>query len=250
MNLEKLKKLIPYWTEHNITHSVSYEKWKKFIDSMGLNQVSKRLEDAIHYIKKANKSFRYALELLERIDSKSISERKSMTREESIIKEDFPIKFKKIGEIRTPYVDNAPYQPIDKDEGEFYVELNEEYTKGLYKLIMFRYIYLIYYIHRVKKSLSMIISPSWTKGEQIGVFASRSPVRPNFIGLSIVRIRKIINNRIYTSGLDVFDGTPLIDIKPYIKDLDSKSNANYGWIENLKDKEHLILHIKGIPHDY
>jgi tRNA (Thr-GGU) A37 N-methylase len=50
--------------------------------------------------------------------------------------------------------------------------------------------------------------------------------------------------------LDVFDGTPLLDIKPYIKELDSKSDANFGWLEDLDDRDHLMLHIKGIPHDY
>jgi len=50
--------------------------------------------------------------------------------------------------------------------------------------------------------------------------------------------------------LDVFDRTPLLDIKPYIKDLDSKPDANYGWIEKIDDYEHLLLHIKGVPHSY
>ncbi|MCK5879169.1 MAG: SAM-dependent methyltransferase, partial [Holophagae bacterium] len=63
-------------------------------------------------------------------------------------------------------------------------------------------------------------------------------------------IREIVDNRIYTSGLDVFDGTPVLDIKPYIKDLDSKNDANSGWIDEMDDSEHLTLHIKGIPHDY
>ena len=48
----------------------------------------------------------------------------------------------------------------------------------------------------------------------------------------------------------MFDGTPLLDIKPYIKDLDTKDDANYGWIEDMDDREHLLLHIRGIPHDY
>jgi hypothetical protein len=60
----------------------------------------------------------------------------------------------------------------------------------------------------------------------------------------------ITNNEILTSGMDVFDGTPLLDIKPYIKDLDTKHDANYGWIEDMDDREHLLLHIRGIPHDY
>ena len=57
-------------------------------------------------------------------------------------------------------------------------------------------------------------------------------------------------NKITTSGMDVFDGTPVLDIKPYIKDLDTKSDANYGWLKEMEDYEHLLLHIKGIPHDY
>ena len=62
--------------------------------------------------------------------------------------------------------------------------------------------------------------------------------------------KSITNNEILTSGMDVFDGTPLLDIKPYIKDLDTKQDDNYGWIEDMDDREHLLLHIKGIPHDY
>jgi tRNA-Thr(GGU) m(6)t(6)A37 methyltransferase TsaA len=164
--------------------------------------------------------------------------------------EQLSFKLKRIGVIRTPYIDNAPYQSLDEDEGDFRIVVDSQYTDGLYKLGKFRYIYVIYYIHRVVRRLSMIVSPPWAGGTRVGLFASRSPVRPNPIGLSIVRIKSIVNNEIHTSGLDVFDGTPLLDIKPYINDLDSKSDANYGWIEEMGDKEHLLLHIKGIPHDY
>jgi tRNA-Thr(GGU) m(6)t(6)A37 methyltransferase TsaA len=164
--------------------------------------------------------------------------------------EQLSFKLKRIGVIRTPYIDNAPYQSLDEDEGDFRIVVDSQYADGLYKLGKFRYIYVIYYIHRVVRRLSMIVSPPWAGGTRVGLFASRSPVRPNPIGLSIVRIKSIVNNEIHTSGLDVFDGTPLLDIKPYINDLDSKSDANYGWIEEMGDREHLLLHIKGIPHDY
>jgi len=155
-----------------------------------------------------------------------------------------------IGVIRTPYTENAPNQPVDEDEGDFRIVVEPQYTDGLYKLDSFRYIYVIYYIHRVKQKQSMIVSPPWAGGVKVGVFASRSPVRPNHIGISIVRIKNIIKNEILTSGLDAFDGTPVLDIKPYIKDLDVKSDANYGWIEEMEGHEHLLLHIKSIPHDY
>ncbi len=160
------------------------------------------------------------------------------------------IEFDQIGVIRTPYTGSAPYQPVDEAEGEFRIVLDEQYAEGLYRLDSFCYIYVIYFIDRVDRKPSMIVSPPWTDGEEVGVFASRSPVRPNRIGISIVRIKRIEGNVIYTTGLDVFDGTPLLDIKPYIRDLDSKYDANYGWVEDLDDRDHLILHIKGIPHDY
>ncbi len=160
------------------------------------------------------------------------------------------IEFNKIGVIHTPYVSSAPNQPIENAEGEFKVVLDSSYAKGLYKLNQFKYIYLIYYIHALDKTPRLLVKPPWAGGVEVGVFASRSPLRPNPIGLSIVKIKRIENNTIYTSGLDVFDGTPLLDIKPYIKDLDSKEDANYGWIEELEGKDHLLLHIKGIPHEY
>jgi tRNA-Thr(GGU) m(6)t(6)A37 methyltransferase TsaA len=164
------------------------------------------------------------------------------------------INFKSIGVIETPYMDYAPYQPVESDEGDFKIILNPEYEKGLLSLERFKYIYVIYFINQLKNESQMIVNPSWlgalSPKSGIGLFASRSPVRPNPIGLSIVEVKKIEDNIIYTSGLDVFDGTPLLDIKPYIKDLDNKKGADYGWLDDIDDKDHLMLHIKGIPHDY
>ena len=129
------------------------------------------------------------------------------------------ITFKQIGVIRTPYIDNAPYQPVDEDEGDFRIVVDEKYAAGLVDLIRFRYMYVIYYIDRLTCSPSMIISPRWTSGAKVGLFASRTAVRPNPIGISIVRIKKIVNNQILTSGLDVFDNTLFLGIKLYVKSL-------------------------------
>ncbi len=155
-----------------------------------------------------------------------------------------------IGTIKTPYQDNAPYQPVDTDDQEFCLQLKPEYAAGLKDLDSFTYIYVLYFIDRLKTTPTMDVSPPWAVGQQVGLFASRSPVRPNPIGLSVVRIKKVIGNQVYTSGLDVFDGTPLLDIKPYINDLDSKCDANNGWVQDFDEDEHLALHIQGIPHDY
>lgn len=195
-----------------------------------------------------------------------------------------PIVFRPIGVIRSPYLADAPYQPLEQDSGDFRLVLEPEYAAGLKDLEKFRYIYVLYYLHRPRaltkkgaaKTLSaqeeaplgkslpledsgrsvpengqeLLATPPWAGGLTVGVFASRSPRRPNPIGLSIVRVLGVQGNEVITSGLDAFDGTPLLDIKPYVKDLDSKADANYGWVEDLEDREHLTLHIRGIPHDY
>ncbi|MBN2534721.1 MAG: tRNA (N6-threonylcarbamoyladenosine(37)-N6)-methyltransferase TrmO [Spirochaetales bacterium] len=161
------------------------------------------------------------------------------------------IKLKQIGSIKTPYTDHAPYQPVDDEKDNFRIIVNNEYFEGLLHLEDFIYIYVIYYIDRLKKEISMHVSPPWTNREMVGIFASRAPNRPNSIGISIVKIKKIIKNEIVISGIDVFNDTPLLDIKPYIKELDSKKDANYGWIDGLEgDTDHLLLHIRGIPHGY
>lgn len=159
-------------------------------------------------------------------------------------------RLKPIGVIRTPYVDSAPYQPLANDEGEFRLCVDSPYADGLKDLDRFRYIYVLFLIHRIDRKPSMSVTPPWTPGKKVGLFSSRSPVRPNPLGLSIVEVKQVKGNDVFTSGLDAFDGTPLLDIKPYIKDLDSKEDANYGWLEDLEDRDHLLLHIKGIPHDY
>jgi tRNA-Thr(GGU) m(6)t(6)A37 methyltransferase TsaA len=135
-----------------------------------------------------------------------------------------------IGTINTPYKDDAPFMDYQEKKGDFYIELNEEYKEGLYLLDSLNYCYIIFYIHKQKKPPRMHIFPPRGAGKEVGLFATRSPNRMNPIGLTVARIKKIEDNRIYTEGLDILDGTPLIDIKPYIRDFDMKEDANFGWI--------------------
>ncbi|MHA1728648.1 MAG: tRNA (N6-threonylcarbamoyladenosine(37)-N6)-methyltransferase TrmO [Promethearchaeota archaeon] len=216
-------------------------------------EVAQELKDTIQLFEKMNNKFESIKIRAGKIKSERLKKKTDKIKEKLLTKwETSPKTFslKQIGIIRTPYENNAPYQPINNDKGDFQIIVDPRYTQSLHKLDKFRYVYVIYYINRVSKEFKNIVSPPWTDGFEVGSFASRSPVRPNLIGLSIVQIKKIEDNKIYTTGLDVFDGTPLLDIKPYIKDLDSKDDANYGWIEDMFGYEHLLLHLKGIPHDY
>ena len=254
-DINKLKLLMSYWIEHNKEHIQDNQAWLNKIEKMGLKEVAVQLRKFIELSKEANKHIELANK---KLGQDRLSELKETSGKTPQVKsgrgkvkyKSESINFNQIGIIRTPYKDTAPYQPVHADEGTFYIEINPQYVDGLDKLSKFYYIYVIYHIHRIKKKLSMTISTPWTDGTRVGVFASRSPVRPNSIGLSVVRIKNIVNGRIFTSGLDVFDGTPLLDIKPYVKDLDSKPDSNYGWISDINDYKHLLLHIKGIPHNH
>ena len=168
----------------------------------------------------------------------------------SVISKSYHV-FHSIGVIRTPYKNSAPYQPVQTDEGDFKLVLNSQYTDGLKLLNTFNYIYVIYALDKlVVKNNRILIRPPWAPEMSIGVFASRSPDRPNPIGISIVQIKKIRQNIIYTSGIDAFDGTPILDVKPYLDLLDAKKDANFGWVNETGDENHLTLHIKGIPHKH
>jgi tRNA-Thr(GGU) m(6)t(6)A37 methyltransferase TsaA len=135
------------------------------------------------------------------------------------------ITMKPIGFIRTPYSDKAPFQPEPGAQGPFCIELEE----GLFKLDSYRYIHVLFYCDRLDKPIQMMATPPWAGGKKVGLFASRSPRRPNPIGLSVVKIKRIEKNVIHVSGIDALDGTPLLDIKPYSLDLDAKTDANDGW---------------------
>ena len=74
-------------------------------------------------------------------------------------------------------------------------------------------------------------------GEKIGVFATRSPHRPNPIGLSLVKLEKIESPYVYISGIDIVDGTPVMDIKPYLSYVESVPNAESGWVQSKTDLE-------------
>lgn len=254
---QKLERLLSFWVHHNEHHLLEHGKWKEKAKAGGLRAVAGELDRAIALAKEANEHLERARKVItQEKGSPAVApsgtekepERMQATQMDQRQEEEVP--FRPIGVIRTPYVDRAPFQPLADDAGEFRLCVHARYAKGLADLDRFRYIYVLFFIHRIGRQPSMSVKPPWAQGKAVGLFSSRSPVRPNPLGLSIVEVKRIADNEVFTSGLDAFDGTPLLDIKPYIKDLDSKDDANYGWLEDLEDREHLTLHLKGVPHDY
>ena len=141
------------------------------------------------------------------------------------------IKIKPIGVIHSPFKDSSgtPIQSGGSNEsGE--IEIFEEYLDGLEDLDGFSHIILLYHFHRLK-DMPLKVKP-FMDTEVRGVFSTRSPARPNHIGLSIVRLEKVIENRLIISNVDMLDGTPVIDIKPYVPQFDSVNAERIGWLEN------------------
>ncbi len=144
------------------------------------------------------------------------------------------IVYKPIGIIHTPFggVDGTPNQPTAGKGVEGIIEIEPEYIEGLSDLEGFSHIILIYHFH-LSADYSLKIKP-FRHNHLRGVFSTRSPRRPNPIGLSIVRLVKIDGRKIHVKDLDVVDGTPLLDIKPYIPD-DNRKVLRIGWLSDRYD---------------
>ena len=136
-----------------------------------------------------------------------------------------------IGIIHTPYTQSKdiPIQGAFKPDGEGYVELDKKYVNGLVDLDKFSHAILIYYFHQSNKV--QLTGQPYLEDESHGIFAIRSPHRPNHLGLSVVKIKKIEDNLIYFEEADMLEGTPLLDIKPYIQYFDCRRDVISGWVD-------------------
>lgn len=161
------------------------------------------------------------------------------------------VTLQSIGTIHTPYFAlNAPQQPIPNAPGDFWITLNPDYTRALETLQTFNYIYVLYHFNEVTPPIEMLTRSPWAPEIEIGLFASRSEKRPNPLGLSIVKLKEIRGNELIISGIDAYDGTPALDIKPYIGFLDSKEDANNGWLDAHFDRKHTMAHALGLAHSH
>jgi tRNA-Thr(GGU) m(6)t(6)A37 methyltransferase TsaA len=142
------------------------------------------------------------------------------------------VNYRLIGKICSPYKDprGTPIQPTASKDTEGIVEVFPEYVDGLKDIDGFSHIILVYHFH-LSKGYSLKIRP-FLDDKLRGVFATRAPSRPNPIGISIVRLVKVEGNILYIQGIDIIDGTPLLDIKPYVPEFDVWKVERIGWLEN------------------
>ncbi len=147
------------------------------------------------------------------------------------------ITYHPIGIVHSPHHERgkAPIQPIYADGFRGYLEIFPEFVQGLEGLEIFSHIFVLFHFHQAR-AVKLKVTPFFHKTER-GVFTTRAPERPNPIGLSLLRLEKIEGNKVYVNDLDILDGTPLLDIKPFTKGLDMRTDSRDGWIDRIDPKE-------------
>jgi tRNA-Thr(GGU) m(6)t(6)A37 methyltransferase TsaA len=142
------------------------------------------------------------------------------------------IKYKPIGVIHSPFREpkGTPIQPAGAEGINGTVEIFPEYTEGLKDIEGFSHIILLYHFH-LSKGPELIVKPYMDNAAH-GVFAMRGPSRPNPIGISVVRLASVEGNVLHIQDVDIVDGTPLLDIKPYVPKFDIRQVKRIGWLES------------------
>ncbi len=146
------------------------------------------------------------------------------------------ITYKPIGVVHSQFKEpkNVPIQAAASKGSIGTLEIYPEYVEGLKDLEGFSHIILLYHFHLVTGG-SLMVKP-FLDDQLHGVFATRSPSRPNPIGMSIVQLAEIKNSTVHIQDVDILDGTPLLDIKPYVPKFDCRKTTNIGWFSGKISK--------------
>ncbi len=146
------------------------------------------------------------------------------------------LTYNPIGVVHSPFKEpkNVPIQATASQGIEGTIEIYPQYVEGLKDLEGFSHIILLYHFHLVK-NCSLMVKP-FLDDKLHGVFATRSPARPNKIGISVVRLATIENYILYIKDIDIIDATPLLDIKPYVPKFDYRRTSKIGWFSGKISK--------------
>ena len=149
------------------------------------------------------------------------------------------INLKQIATINSPFCSlvNMPVQPKGAHDTYASIKFKSEFVEGLRDLDGFSHVYLIYYFHKVKEPKLSVIPFNDKTDTPRGVFSTRTPMHPNSLGLSIVELVSVDKDIVTVKGIDILDGTPLLDIKPYIENFDKiETDVKSGWMNSSLDE--------------
>jgi tRNA-Thr(GGU) m(6)t(6)A37 methyltransferase TsaA len=144
-----------------------------------------------------------------------------------------PVTFRPIGVIRSEHRDEdaTPIQPPCARGCPGRVDVLDEYTEGLQDIEGFSHVHLLYHLHRAGPARLSVVP--FLDDVPHGVFATRSPWRPNPLGMSLARLIRREGSTLFIEDVDVLDGTPLLDIKPYVARFDAREGARCGWTDDV-----------------
>jgi tRNA-Thr(GGU) m(6)t(6)A37 methyltransferase TsaA len=151
------------------------------------------------------------------------------------------IEYRPIGVVHSPFTElkGMPIQPSRAKDIAGTVEVFPEFQEGLKDLIGFSHIVLLYHFHMVTGYTLQVVP--FLDSELRGLFATRAPKRPNPIGLSVVRLEGIQAGVLSVLDLDILEGTPVLDIKPYVTEFDGRTDVRIGWLEAARIEEREAL---------
>jgi len=150
--------------------------------------------------------------------------------------EEAVIIYRPIGVIHSEHTvaENTPIQPVYARGCKGVVEIYPEFEEGLSDLEGFSHLYLIYHFHRAEPA-QLLVKP-FLQDVMRGIFSTRAPRRPNAIGLSIVELIRREGNALHLDGVDILNGTPLLDIKPYTAKFDFFQTTRNGWQDEVDEE--------------
>jgi len=147
------------------------------------------------------------------------------------------ISLSPIGVVHSPYKERfaTPRQPayaIGNKPAQIVLNAGFNFEQALQDLQTFSHIWVIYWMH-LNQGWNPMVKPPRDKNHKYGLFSTRAPHRPNSIGLSVVPLQEIQGRTLFIGNHDMLDGTPVLDIKPYIKEADMLPDANNGWLDGV-----------------
>ena len=230
ISADKLVTILDYWIEHNEGHHRENQKWLRSAQEYGNERIIKAVKKALELSEDSTRQIRDAKAFLQGWDVHKEHVHEHHEGHEQHVPHQH-IQYHQIGIIHTPHAPGTPWSEMRNSDTQCSITLDERFSEGLWKLNTFSHVIVLFSLNRITGEPVLTVSPPWTEGVSVGVFASRSPNRPNPIGLSVVALRDISGNEIFTDNIDAYDESPLLDIKPYIEAAESRVGAGNGWID-------------------
>jgi tRNA-Thr(GGU) m(6)t(6)A37 methyltransferase TsaA len=150
------------------------------------------------------------------------------------------ISYRPVGILRSPFrrLDGMPLQSVAAGEVRARVEIRSDLQAGLHDLDGFSHVHLITHLHRGGPGGLQVVP--FLDDTVRGIFATRSPRHPNPIGISVVRLLSVAGPTLEIAGVDLLDGTPVLDIKPYVPTFDAVAAERVGWLERAAERVHEV----------